>query len=439
MSLMRFTRVFLTALLAAILVGCATQTIAEPPQSGPGQTGTADENELTFRITWKTYSGRGEAISRIVESYHNTNPKYHIQIADGDETLETIETQLASGETDVFVLPYRFTQYLGYHGKLEDLTDGLGSEKSQYFEKLWELGVVDDKLYGIPWMGHSMGLIYNKGLLQKAGVDPQAIHDPQSLAQACEKVVQNTDARGIGLVGADHNDISWMVNQFVYGFGGALVNADGTKVAVNSQQAKQAILFYRDVLGQYAQETWTEDTGVEVMEYFRKQEVAFEIQGLWGITDIWKNGNNFETGVIPLESIGLYPEVGPMMIALRPQMGADEKAAAIHFIQYLISTPAQEMIMDGEYSPEHDAYYPFRLPVRKYIANSLVFKKYPEFKMFLSGFGTPSIDVPVPLWQTVKDKHYAPGLHLVMEGKLSVDAFLQQVQVEGDKILSGGK
>ncbi|PKM93748.1 MAG: sugar ABC transporter substrate-binding protein [Firmicutes bacterium HGW-Firmicutes-1] len=428
--------------LITLLSSCGIQNNTKTSLKSEEQSSLQEKKEsLTLRITWKTYSGRGVAIRKIVDSYNAINQtNYEISVIDGDEDLESIESLLESNDAvDLYVLPYRYVQYLGYNNKLQDLTSSFANEESLFYEKLWELGVVEQKVYGIPWLGHSMGLIYNKNLLRKAGVEPSNINSLDKLVAACKQVEENTDAHGIGLVGAEHNDISWMVNQFIYGFGGTLVNSQGMKVTINSSNAKAAIEFYKNDLGAYAQDTWLIDSGVEVMDYFREQQIAFEIQGLWGITDIWKNGRPFETGVIPLENIGLYAEVGPMMLALQPHLNEEKKTAAIQFIQYLISIKAQEMIMDGEYSPEHDAYYPFRLPVRKDITDSIVFEKYPEFSMFLTGFSEPSIDVPVPQWQLIKDEYYAPGLHLVMENKMSIDDFLQEIQDQGDKILMGEK
>jgi multiple sugar transport system substrate-binding protein len=284
-----------------------------------------------------------------------------------------------------------------------------------------------------------MGLIYNKNLLDKAGVEPSTINSLEGLITACEKIEANTQAKGIGLVGANHNDVSWMINQFIYGFGGSLVDSTGKKVTINSEQAKTAIDFYKNKLGVHAQSSWKTDTGVEVMDAFREQQVAFEIQGIWGITDIWGNGKKFDTGVIPLESIGLYPEVGPMMLSIPSNLSDEKETAAIDFIKYLISKAAQDQIMDGEYSPEHDAYYPFRLPVRKDITETVVFKDHPEFTAFISGFSKPSIDVPVPLWQTIKDQIYAPGLHQVMDDEMSIDEFLQKVEKEGNIVLQENK
>lgn len=395
------------------------------------------KDDLFFRITWKEYSGRGEALWNIVDSYNEINETdYNIKLVGGDEDLDAIDTLLTEGDkVDIFVLPYRYVQSLGYNNKLKDLTDDFEHNKNMFYEELWNLGVINEKLNGVPWLGHSMGLIYNSEILEKAGVNPDEIISLSSLVDACKKVEANTDAYGIGLVGANHNDVSWMVNQFIYGFGGSLVSEDGSEVAINSEEAKFAIEFYKNELGKYAQPTWTSDTGVEIMEYFRKQEVAFEIQGLWGVTDIWKNDSRFETGIIPLESIGLFPEVGPMMLAIQPGINKERENAAVKFIDYLLTVEAQEMIMQGEYNPEHDAYYPFRLPVRKDIAKSGIFKEYPRFTVFLSGFEHPSIDVPVPLWQTIKDDIYALNLHKVMNNELSIDEFLILIQNEGNKIL----
>lgn len=411
---------------------------------------TEPNKVLNFRITWKSYSGRGEAIKKIVESYNTLRQTpYQVTVMDGDEDLNTIEILLSAGSNtdtstdtdlsntvDIYMLPYRYVQYLGGDNKLDDLTEDFMAEKNNFYETIWKLGVVEEKVCGIPWLGHTMGLIYNKNLLDKAGVDPSQIDNMDTLVVACEQIEAATDAKGIGLVGAEHNDVSWMVNQFIYGFGGSLVSEDGSTVTINSEQSKEALEFYKNILGNHAQESWKTDTGVEVMDAFRNQAIAFEIQGLWGITDIWKSGNPFETGVISLDSIGLYPEVGPMMLALPSNLDQQKRAAAINFIHYLISAQAQEQIMDGEYSPEHDAYYPFRLPVRTDSANSTFFDEYPEFTEFLTGFGKPSIDVPVPLWQKIKDEYYAPGLHQVMEDQISIEDFLKNIEEKGNIILN---
>ena len=398
---------------------------------------TAEQTEtgIPFRITWTDYSGRGEAIQKIVDSYNKSSTGAVISMTGGDEDIHAVKTLLQSDSETIFVLPYRYVQYFGAQGLLADLTSDFKDAESLFYPKLWKLGTVDHVTYGIPWLGHSMCLLYNKTLLEEAGVDPASITSLDALVAAMDAVESKTDAKGIGLVGADGNDISWMVNQFVYGYGSSLVTEDGKAVAVNNKKAKEAIDFYKDTLGKHAQSTWLTDTGTEVMDYFRNQQVAFEIQGIWGVTDIQKNGSPFDVGIISLEDIGLCSEVGPMMLAIPANMNDANKEAAYKFIRYLISTGAQEQIMNGEYSPEHDAYYPFRTPIRIDMADSQIFRSFPEYLTFIKGFENPSIDVPVPAWQTIKDELYAPGLHKVMSGELTADDFLKMIETDGNKIL----
>ncbi len=432
-------------LLSMMLVSCKSeQPVIETsaikggtsaPMGGANEP-AHDEDALRFRITWKAYSGRGEAIQRIVDEYNRQVDKKVI-LESGDEDIETIEAQLKGGSETVFVLPYRFVKYFGDKGLLEGLTAEFAAERVLFYDAVWALGTVDKSTYGIPWLGHSMCLLYNKRLLEKAGVKPESIRDMASFVEAVALVKEKTGAGGLGLVGKESNDVSWMVNQFIYGYGSSLVSEDGKTVTINNEKSAEALKVYRDVLGPYAQPGWEDDTAVEVMTCFRDQQVAFEILGIWGVTDIIKNGAPFETGILPLKKIGLSSEVGPMMLVLPRGMSGRGKQAALDFIRYMISKPAQEEIMKGEYSPEHDAYYPFRTPIRMDMTSSQIFRIHPEYQAFIEGFETPSVDVPVPRWQAIKDEVYAPGLHEVMRGKLSIESFLDVVEERGNEILKG--
>lgn len=399
-----------------------------------------EETQLSFRITWDDFSGRGEAIQKIVDSYNeNQNDNSIIEMISGDEDLDTIESLLKSDTDTIYVLPYRSVKYFGDKGYLADLTEEFNEDKELFYSGIWELGTNDGITYGVPWLGHSMCLIYNKNLLEQAGVDPESINSLDSLMGAINLIEANTDAQGIGLVGASSNDISWMVNQFIYGFNSSLVREDGTQVTINNENSVAAIEFYKNQLGAHAQPTWLNDTGVEVMDYFREQQVAFEIQGIWGVTDIIKNGSTFETGIITMEEIGMNAEVGPMMLAIPKDMGEAQKEEAIKFMRYLISMDAQTQIMNGEYSPEYDAYFPFRTPIRKDMENSVFFENNPEYLKFIEGFKNPSVDVPVPEWETVKADYYEAGLHQVMNNEITIQEFLQKIEIEGNKILGGGE
>lgn len=418
--------------LAFFLSSCDAG-IVDPDQT----TETSEKKTIAFRITWTDYSGRGEAIQKIVDTYNAQNDsQYEIDMIGGNETLNEVESILqGSGQNTILALPYRYVRYFGETEDLSDLTTAFEADAELFYPELYNLGAVDGTVYGIPWVGHSICLIYNADLLKEAGIDAEAITNLDELAAALEKVEERTNAKGIGLVGAAHNDISWMINQFIYGFGSKLVDESGQKVAINNPNSVRAIEYYRDTLGMYAQESWLNDSGIEVMNAFRNGEVAFEFQGVWGLTDIEQNGNPFEVGLITLDKIGLVSEVGPIMLALPNGMSEEVKAEGIKFIRYMISFDAQRMVMNGEYSPEHDKYYPFRVPTRMDMAESLIASNYEAYMPFIAGFEHPSVDVPVPKWQSVKELYYEKGLHDVMTGVITIEAFLAEVERLGNDIL----
>ena len=412
---------------------------AAPKGSSAGREAQAvEEAGLKFRITWKGYSGRGEAIQAIVDTYNSKFTNFgSVTLINGDEDRAAIQTLLKEEPETVYVLPYRYVKFFGANGYLQDVTNAFATSRDLFYKEVWSLGTVEEKTYGIPWLGHSMCLLYNKSLLEKAGVKAESIAGMDNFIDALEEIEKKTGAKGLGLVGAKSNDLSWMVNQFIYGFGSQLVSADGKTVMVNNEKSADALKLYKDVLGHHAQPTWLDDTAVEAMNAFRRQEVAFEILGIWGVTDIMKNGSPFEVGILPLKNIGLHAEVGPMMLTIPAGMSKEGKDAATQFINYMISKEAQEEIMKGEYSPEHDTYYPFRTPIRADMADSRIFLDHPEYRAFIEGFETPSIDVPVPAWQLIKDEVYAPGLNQVMTGEMSIEAFLSDVEKKGNAILQG--
>jgi len=223
MKIKNFKLIFVIILVLSVLASCAP---AQPDTSPAVATDT-----LNFRITWDSFSGYGEAIQKIVDSYNDesTTGKF-ISMVSGNEDKAAIEALLQTDNSDtIFVLPYRYVKYFGASGYLSDLSIPFDYANKLFYPKLWNLGTVGKTVYGIPWLGHSMCLLYNKNLISKAGVDPSSIDSLDSWISAMDAVEANTNAAGVGLVGAESNDVSWMVNQFIYGFGSTLVDDSGTK------------------------------------------------------------------------------------------------------------------------------------------------------------------------------------------------------------------
>ena len=144
-------------------------------------------------------------------------------------------------------------------------------------------------------------------------------------------------------------------------------------------------------------------------------------------------------GIIVPSDIGIKSEVGPLMLSIPKEMSEENKVGAEDFIKYLMSSEAQTKIMLGEYSPEHDTYYPFRIPLRIDLMNTLIKENYEDYLPFIEGMKNPSIDVPIAEWKTVKTEIYEEGLHRVMTGELEIDMFLEDLERKANLLIKGGR
>ena len=110
------------------------------------------------------------------------------------------------------------------------MTDRLQFEEHLFFDKLWRLGVVDGKVYGVPWLGHSMELLdilkygdrypfdLSGGQMQRMAIasiiamqpqviildEPTSQLDPQGREEVFQ-AVQKLSKRGITIILVEHN------------------------------------------------------------------------------------------------------------------------------------------------------------------------------------------------------------------------------------------
>jgi ABC-type glycerol-3-phosphate transport system substrate-binding protein len=102
------------------------------------------------------------------------------------------------------------------------------------------------KLYAVPTKNYSMGLLYNKTLFAKAGLD--AANPPKTWADV------RTAAKKIAALGvAGYSDYSagntggWHFTAEMYSQGGEILSADGKKADFNNAQGKQVLQNIKDM------------------------------------------------------------------------------------------------------------------------------------------------------------------------------------------------
>ncbi|MFC0845629.1 ABC transporter substrate-binding protein [Streptomyces noboritoensis] len=112
------------------------------------------------------------------------------------------------------------------------------------------LGVLkkDGKLYGVPTSNYRMGLLINRKLFQRAGLDPDRPPTTWAEVRADAKAIA---ALGNGVYGygdySAENTGGWHYTAALYGLGGDVVSADGTKAAFRTDLGRQVVQNLHDM------------------------------------------------------------------------------------------------------------------------------------------------------------------------------------------------
>jgi ABC-type glycerol-3-phosphate transport system substrate-binding protein len=398
-----------------------------------------------MQISWAEDSGRGKAIREILDAFEAENPDVKVTLLGGNQTNQKILTLVLSGQApEIIQANYQNVRGLAREGAFQDIGADFSAEAAIFHELPWKLGQSKNVQYGIPWMGHTIQLVYNVDLFQKAGLaGPPKTWD--ELYAAAKKLTVDKDGDGkidqwgIGLAGKQDNDILWMVNMFMYQGGASLVKESGGKtvVALNSPEGRAALEFYLKLVKECAPPDTGNKNGADNMNDFRNQVVAMELQGPWGVTDIWKSGNPFkvEAAPVPAGKAGRFADVGLEYLTIPDGIQGAKREAAVKVVKFLASKKGQEMLMKGEIASD-GKYYPFRVPIRKDMADTEYFRKNPVFRPFIDGFATPSLSMPVEAWFQVEQEVYRSELNKAVVGMTSVAEALAAVEKQGNAILA---
>ncbi|WP_030745394.1 ABC transporter substrate-binding protein [Streptomyces sp. NRRL S-31] len=194
-----------------------------------------------------------------IAAFERQNPDIDVVAHDAFpcQDPKTFDAKLAGGQMeDVFYTYFTDAKHVVDVGQAADLTPYLRELKGydSIQKQLRDIYTVDGKVYGIPRTGYSMGLIYNRALFEKAGLDPDK---PPATWDEVRAAAKRIAALGNGTVGyADYsaqNQGGWHFTAELYSQGGDVVDADGGKAAVDSPEG-------RAVLENLHAMRWTDDS-----------------------------------------------------------------------------------------------------------------------------------------------------------------------------------
>jgi multiple sugar transport system substrate-binding protein len=403
----------------------STNTTAAGPESG------------TVNLTvsgWTSTPAEDALVQSNLNNFEKLHPNIHITWSPipGDYPTK-MRANVASGTVpDVFYLqPAMSSEYISA-GKLLNLSPYMARDHvsaSDYYSSLMNPFVcTSGQVYGLPKDWASLGIFYNKQMLQAAGLsapDPNwTWSDMQSYAQKLTKNAGSTN----GVYGMSLSADASRWGAFLFADGGTMLNKDGTQATFNSSQGIDSATYYDSFIKNHTAVLPTQVGAPWNGDAFGKQKVAMTIEGPWLIPYMASTYPSVQYGIAPLPTAPTGKKANLIFTnAWSAYSGTKHPDAAWELIKYMTGTTVQKSQLDAG----------FALPTIKGLDNDPYFTQHPDFKVLFDAASYGYADYYGPQDATIHND-VSTALQAIMLNKQTVQAALNDAATKVNQALQGG-
>lgn len=356
-------RLFVAATAALGALALAATGCAVGDDGGGTDTG---KTVVTFRL-WDEQVAEAYEKSFAAFEKKNTDIDVRVDVVPWDTYWTKLTADVSSGNAaDIFWTNTSNVGIYADNGDLLDVGARLGDRKSGWKRSVVDLYTRDGKLWGVPQLWDSIGLFYNKRLVQEAGVDPATLTwDPTGThdtflpaakkltidlggARADQPNFKPVKIRQYGFNAA--NDAQAIVWDFVGSNGGTWQQGDA--FAVDNPRTTAALQYVVDLVNKHHVSPSAADTnenGDKARDLFVQGKMAMFQSGPYNLKAI-QEGAEFEWGVAPLLE-GPAGRVGVVHgVAAVGSADTDHMAETVKVLSWLGTAEGQRPIAEGGYA-----------------------------------------------------------------------------------------
>jgi arabinogalactan oligomer / maltooligosaccharide transport system substrate-binding protein len=282
------------------------------------------------------------------------------------------------------------------------------------------------KTYGAPFVTDSLGLMWNKEILKKAGYDkaPTTWDEVKKVSKAVKEKA--------GVDGFQLRADAYFELPFLFGEGTDMVDAAGKKITVNSPEAVKAVDQSKALLASpgVAKLDVTADSYAHMMDAFNTGKVAMIVQGPWELTNIYKGAAfkdkaNLGISGVPAGSTGKAgAPTGGHNLAVYAGSDKAHQVAAQKFVGFMTSGETQAKIaLKNGTLPTRTSAYTAEVKATPGIA---------EFQSILSGSARPRPELPE---YSSLFADLGTNLAAILQGKVSTQKGLDTTAESYKKLL----
>lgn len=290
---------------ATCLMGCQKKEVK------PGDIPGFDKGEEYLSIWVHTIEDtpEGDAYAQSIEQFNDKyNGRYFADMefvprndSGGGYSDKVNASVMSGGLPDVLTVDGPNVAAYASNGIIQPLLELSEEEKSVYLESILQQGTFDDKLYALGAMESSVGLFYNKDIIEAAGIQIPPADDPWTFSEFFEicKKLEPIMAKNKGY----SLDMTFPVGEasiyfyapFFWSNGGDFVSEDGLTVegVFNSPANLESINYMKSLVDN----KFMSQTPIEKL--FETGRAAFKIDGAWMVNSIYESYKEINLGVAP--------------------------------------------------------------------------------------------------------------------------------------------
>jgi sn-glycerol 3-phosphate transport system substrate-binding protein len=226
------------ALVSVFILLIGVMLIASPIKITLWYSGTGIYSQVLLNAVKEfnsLHKGEVEVVAVYTGSYQNTMQKLLSAMVGGQTpTLAQIEQS-------------RVGQFIE-GGAIQDLENYAKKDPEfikDFFPALVEACRYNGKLYALPLNNSSPLLYYNKDLFRQAGLDPNK--PPKTWSEVYEDA-KKISALGKDIYGLRIGNDDWLIEAYIWQFGGRIISDDGRKMLIDNPGAVEAWKFFQKMI-----------------------------------------------------------------------------------------------------------------------------------------------------------------------------------------------
>lgn len=279
-----------------------------------------------------------------VTTFQQQNPNITVKTHEYEWKATTFAADLAGGTLPtVFEIPFTDAKTLIANKQIADMQPYLNelSYAKEFNKNVLQYGQAPNgDVYAIPAKSvYAVGLHYNRDLFKQAGLDPNKPPTTwDEVRQDAKTIADKTGQAGFAQMTSSGTG-GWQLTVDTYARGGRVESADGKKATLDNPATKASLQFLHDM-------RWTDNSmganfnyvWASINQAFAAGKLGMYTSGQDVYTSLVQTNNikpkMYGLTMIPLQGKGSGVLGGGTMAAVSSKATADEKAAAIKWIDF---------------------------------------------------------------------------------------------------------